>query len=332
MKIIIITRLDGWMNTHFSHFGEAFNKSGNNVKLINYRILDKSLLSVFLGEEAKFKLRNERLEKIVKSYAPDIIIFIISGLKFHFEALKNYYKGLVIVYDVDGPGASYYNDLRWTQSIDFLFTVSKFMQRVVEQKGYNIFYLPHGVDSNFYKKIDCNIVTREKFGSTVSFIGRPTPRRVKLLSEITDYGLKLWGRRWSRKDECKNLKLRTCNLAKCDIFEKDVVKVYNCSDLYVNILREHLVTKPTILSLQSFAVPSCETCLIQEWVEELDEAFENGKEILSFKTKEEFTELVKKYSRDKETAKKIGEAGRKRILNCHTHELRAKELFKIIGK
>ena len=96
-------------------------------------------------------------------------------------------------------------------------------------------------------------------------------------------------------------------------------------------MREPLNNPPTILSIQSFAVPSCGTCLIQEWVEELDEAFEDGKEILSFRTKEEFAELVRKYSKDKETAKKIGEAGRKRVLSCYTHEHRAKELLKIIG-
>ena len=223
------------MKTQFSHFGDAFGKIGNNVKLINYRNMDKSLFSAFLEEKAKFNLRNERLEKEVKTECPDMIIFIISGLKFNFELLKSYFKGLILVYDVDGPGSSYYKDLSWTQYIDFLFTVSKFTQRTVAQKGHNIFYLPGGVDPEFYRKVNFDVSTRAKFGSTVSFVGRPAPRRVEILSEITDCDLKLWGRRLSKKKECSNRKLRECNIYKHDIFEEDVVKVYNLSDMYVNI-------------------------------------------------------------------------------------------------
>ena len=66
-------------------------------------------------------------------------------------------------------------------------------------------------------------------------------------------------------------------------------------------------------------------------MEERGEAFEGGKEIVSFKTKEEFSELARKYSKDKGTARKIGNAGMKRILNCHAHEHITRELLKIIG-
>lgn len=331
MNILIIAPYEGWMKTHFSHFGNGFIKLGHSINFVNYRILDKSLLSVFYGDKEKFILRNNKLEKIIKDRKPDAILFMIAGMKFSFEMIKSYYKGLVLIYDMDGPGWSCYRDLSWLKFVDFLLTASRISQKYLKEKGIESFYFADGVDPDYYNRINFDSNIRAKFGSTVSFVGRPTPRRVELLSEITDCDLKLWGRRWSRKKECKNKELQKCNTYKHDIFEEDVVKAYNCSDIYVNILREPLNNPPTILSIQSFAVPSCGTCLIQEWVVELDEAFEDSKEILSFKTKEEFAELVRKYSKDKKTAKKIGEAGRKRILSSHTHEDRAKELLKIIG-
>jgi spore maturation protein CgeB len=66
-------------------------------------------------------------------------------------------------------------------------------------------------------------------------------------------------------------------------------------------------------------------------VEELEEAFEPGKELLVFKSEDEFKEQVLKYSGNKELLAEIGANGRKRCLNDHTHEKRAAELLGFIG-
>lgn len=60
------------------------------------------------------------------------------------------------------------------------------------------------------------------------------------------------------------------------------------------------------MRLQAFYVPSTGTCLLTEWVEELEEAFEPGKELLSFRTEQEFHELASK-----------SDSGRRRIFWYH---------------
>lgn len=330
MKLTVITRFKGWMKTHWTHFGKAFSNNGNEITFINYEDLEKNFISLFCNKDKKNELRNSKLEKIIKSNKPDALLFIVSDAIFDLNRIKTYYKGTIAVYDMDGPAWSCYNNLSWIKSADFLITASKFSQRQLNEKKIKSFYWADGVDTEFYNKKELTSNEKQKYNSNISFIGRPTPRRNEYLSEITDFGLKLWGRRWRDKNKNPIEKLQDCNQYDKDIFEEEIVKVYNSSDLYINILREPLNSPPTILSLQTFAVPSCSTCLIQEWVEELDEAFEDGKEVLSFKTKEEFVELVKKYSKDKSAAKNIGEAGRKRVLAQHTHVHRAKELLNII--
>ncbi len=98
----------------------------------------------------------------------------------------------------------------------------------------------------------------------------------------------------------------------------------------VNMLREPLDKPPTIMSLQVFAVPSCGTCLLTEWVEELEDAFEPGKELLAFKSPDEFAELAARYSKEPDLFKEIGENGRKRCLAEHSHQMRAIELVKLL--
>lgn len=97
----------------------------------------------------------------------------------------------------------------------------------------------------------------------------------------------------------------------------------------LNTLQETLADLQTILSLQVFAIPATASCLITEYIEELPESFEIGKELLSYQTMDELVSHVDKALKDPEWARKIGEAGRRRCVDCHTHEIRVKELIKL---
>ena len=99
----------------------------------------------------------------------------------------------------------------------------------------------------------------------------------------------------------------------------------------INVLQEPLDEFQTILSLQCFAIPSTQGCLCAEWVEEFPESFEEGKEVFTFRTKEELSELVPRILKDKDLVRKVGEAGRKRCLAEHTHTHRAEQILKILA-
>ncbi len=104
--------------------------------------------------------------------------------------------------------------------------------------------------------------------------------------------------------------------------------MYNASTVVLNILREPFAQKRTIMNLQVFSVPACGTCLLTEWVQELEQAFEPDTEILVFKDRSEFIEKANKYAFETKSAQKIGDAGRRRCLAHHTHKHRALELLK----
>jgi spore maturation protein CgeB len=232
---------------------------------------------------------------------------------------------------MDGPGWKCYDSLEWTKNIDLLLTVSRVSQKILRDNGVKAEYLSHGVDCNYYRPLELSDNDNTFFSAPVSFVGRPTARRVRMFGSIADQGLILWGRRWSRPKECPDDALRRLQRTNKDIIGEDVVKIYSSSDMMVNVLREPLDDPPTIMSLQVFLVPSAGTCLLTEWVEELEEAFEPGKELLTFKSEEEFKELVLKYSKDCKFLNKVGENGRKRCLAEHTHEKRAAELMNFIS-
>ena len=331
MKIMFVAPLEGWMAFHMEHFANGFVKLGHNIKMLNYKKMERTCNPFARSAKAKHQRRHRKLEREIKEFQPDLILFVIAHMKFDFAWLKSFYRGNVVVYDFDGPGWKLYDSLEWMNNVDLLVTASRLSQRELKTQGFNSAYLPSGVDTDYYRPLDLSDQDKKSFGSPVAFVGRPTPRRVDLFSSIADKGLILWGRRWSRAKECENDTLRSLQRSKNDILGDDVVKVYCSSDMMVNVLREPLNDPPTIMSLQVFIVPSCGTCLLTEWVEELEECFEPGKELLAFRTPEEFKELTERYSVDKKALIEIGTKGRERCLAEHTHDKRAVQFLQFIN-
>ena len=327
MKIMFVAYLDGWMGIHIRQFAAGFTSQGHDVKLLNYKQMERGLNPFARSKQAKHTFRHRSLEKEVKSFQPDMIIFVIAHLKFDFAHIKSYFKGSIAVYDMDGPGWKCYNSLDWIKNIDLLLTVSRVSQNSLREKDIAAEYLPHGVDVNYAKPLSLSNKEKDYYGAPLTFVGRPTARRVRMFNSLVDQGLVLWGRRWARAKECPIELLRKATRSSKDIIGDDVIKIYSSSDIMLNILREPLDDPPTIMSLQVFLVPSSGTCLLTEWVEELEEAFEPGKELLVFKSEEEFKELAIKYSVDQKACLKIGENGRKRCIADHTHEKRAADFL-----
>jgi spore maturation protein CgeB len=330
LKFLLIGNDTGWMGLHLAQFSAGFNRIGHEAMVCDYGKLESNWFSLCYSADVKNELRHRQLKKVIAEFKPDIAFFIIANLKFNFSKIREYYKGKIAVYDMDGPGWKCYEKLEWIKEIDILFTASKISLRDLRKQQFDAVYLADGVDVDYYSPINLSQDEIKYYGSAISFVGRPTPRRVHMLREIADLGLSVWGRRWSRQNECNDPVLWRCNRVKKDIIGKNVVKIYNASGLSVNILREPLNDPPTIMSLQVFIVPASGACLLTEWVEELDEMFEPGKELLTFRNEDEFKELAMKYTRDVVTARQIGMAGRKRCMAEHTHEKRAEYIIKSI--
>ncbi len=334
MKVMIIGRWDGWMGVHLNQLANGFQECGREVIPLNYHSCGEKKWWSFLSNRGEEKYqKTEALKKILREKKPDILFFSTARLIFDFAELRANFSGSIVFYDMDGPASPYYEEgLDWIKNVDALATVSRFTLRQLEKKGVtNAFYLPHGVDTNYYSPVSLSEKERERFCATLSFVGRPTPRRGDFMESIAQENLCLWGRRWSKKPYCENSALINRVREKGDVVGDDLNKLYNATDIMVNVLREPFIKDLTIMNLQVFAVPAAGRCLLTEWVEEIEDAFIPGEELLVFRSQEEFQEQAQRYTKDIKAAHKIGKAGRERCLREHTHAHRVKELEKVLG-
>lgn len=319
MKILFIGNFASWMNLHLEHMIDAYKKAGCKIMTADYHDMAK-WHGIPLPEKMAYEQQQRSLEQIVRKYSPDVCFFA-GSIHFDLKRLKSYWNGIPVFHDYDGPRRS---DLEWfcELSKDCLFlTVSRYIEREMRKRNFHAVYLPHGTDTEYYNPA---AGLPESFAADASFIGRATDRRVKICSSL-DQNIALYGERWQKTDLADMCRLKR------DVYEKEVVSIYRDSTAMINILQEPLNQFQTILSLQCFAIPSAGGCLCAEYVEEFPEAFEDGKEVLLFRTPEEMKELLQKTAKDKNWAKQIGLAGRTRCLNQHTHFHRAETLLKLIS-
>ncbi len=81
-----------------------------------------------------------------------------------------------------------------------------------------------------------------------------------------------------------------------------------------------------------FDVPACGAFVLTDWRSQMDELLESGKEIISYKDKEEIPDLIRFYLKNDTARNKIIEAGRNKVLAEHTWENRLIKMIEIMQK
>ncbi|MBT5228982.1 MAG: glycosyltransferase [Methylococcales bacterium] len=331
MKILILGRLDGWMGVHMQQYANGFRQLNHDVELIDYHIYCQKkfrLKSLFGGKkEAQINERTFQFKLVLNDIKPDVIIFTGANLKFNFSELRENTNAKLVYVDMDGPASSYFkSDLSWINALDLVATVSMASQRVLNAEGYDqVVYLPHGVDTTYYQPLSLNASQLQKFTSPIAFVGKPSGRRERYLEPLIDKGLTVWGGRWSNG---KHPKFESCVKDKKNIIGADLNDLYNATDIVLNILqRDAFSEQNTILSLQVFAIPASGSCLITEWVEELDAAFDVGEEVLTYRSADELYEHVETLQSNPSRIKALASNSRARCVSDHTHAQRSKTLL-----
>ena len=333
MKILVVGRCDGWMGVHMEHVANGFRGLGHEVWLTHYPNLYRRpfpWLAYRKGSQSFRRRCTDGLLEEIRSRHPQTVILTLAHLVFDFARLREAFDGRLVFWDLDGPALPCYREgLDWIASLDLLATVSQVTRRTLQTAGYaQVTYLPHGVDTRYYAPMALETAERRRLEAPVAFVGRPTPRRAEYLEAIVEAAPGIWGRRWSTEAPYRrNPTLRPFVRGREDIVGQDVVKLYGASHVVANILREPFREASTIMNLQVFAVPAAGGCLVTEWVEEIDAAFDPGREVLTYRTKEEFRELVLRYARDRDAARRIAAAGRRRCLAEHDHRHRAGQML-----
>ncbi len=187
---------------------------------------------------------------------------------------------------------------------------------LAERLGRTVDVLSLAADPSVYRPIR----TKDQYRANVVFAGTATPRRERLLAELVEFGLAIWGPGWrktSLRDYCRGEVPGT----------EQYVNAYAGASVAVNIHHVAVEGDPLEAScnLRLFELAAMGLAQVVDDRGDLARHFEPGREVAVFRDGRELKETVRVLLEDPPIAERLGQGARARLLRDHTwmHRMRS---------
>lgn len=312
MTKIIFTATAGKLDFYLEDYASNLAACGNEVHFVPLATFNRKPFYRFWEGKETFKYR--KLEECLSAEKADILICNFSTLRFDFAHIRSFFKGKIVLYDMEGPNFKAFEDPSCFREVDLVVTVSRIMAKILQEKGVNAVYIPHGVECSRFHTVSL-AEKDEIFRRKAIFIGRPSPHRRELCRDLLANGcdLTLYGKRWQEEGP----PFAAAAPIGENVTGEALLKAVSGAKFAVNILQDQFVEWKTLMNLQLFFYGALGCPLLTEFVEELPDCFEEGREMNFFRNREELLEKAEKMEKDPDTAL-MGQRAKERILKEHT--------------
>ncbi|HET7025780.1 MAG TPA: glycosyltransferase [Gemmatimonadales bacterium] len=180
-------------------------------------------------------------------------------------------------------------------------------------------YLPHGCDPSVHRPMS----SRDEFRANVVFVGEATPHRERLLSEVVEFGLAVWGPGWRKtrlRDYCRGDALAV----------EDYVRASAGASIALNLHREGpegRVPSAAGCNARTFELAAMGVAQVVDDRIDLPSQFVEAEELAVFRDPAELKPLVRDLLHDRPAAAALAAAARRRALSEHTYVHRLRRLL-----
>lgn len=299
MKILLLTV--GTINYNCDiNFFEPLKDIGYDV--IRYNYVERVKL---IG---KRKMNKEILE-LAKSENPDYIFFITYQDQISHKTLKKLnQQGYRVI--------GWFSDDHWRFD-----NYSKFIAR-------NLFYSITTDDKTFtkYKLNNLNVIKSQWAAN---------PKYYYPVTSTKRYDITFVGQKYSPRDEI--IKYIKSNHIPIETFGKgwgnyipfeEIISIFSNSKINLNISASSLDPKIKQIKGRLFEVPMCGGFLLTDYVDNLENYFDIGKEIVCYENEKDLIHKIKYYLKNEDERKKIAMKGYYASLERHTWDNRFRDIFK----
>lgn len=243
--------------------------------------------------------RNELLLDCLRRLKPDLL-FVLIGYNYApevLEQIKRSHGVTTVAWWVENPDnfQVLIPSLPW---YDHVFSFSRAVAEVLTREGPRpCRFVNYGTDPGMYRPMVSGPWSRYRYGADLSFLGKFKERRRDYLSALTGMDLGIWGPLWKKELKRDNHALLT-QVRGTRLFDRKAALLFNATRVNLNINSWATESGP---NLRVFDVLACRSCLLTEYVEELNELFVVGREIDTFRSAEELADKARFYlSHEKE--------------------------------
>ncbi len=334
MKVLITYGRRPPYPPHGEHLAKAFRNLGHTAVLLGVRDHPwwakwrKRLLGKKYWKWDAVEWANRQVFKTVEGYRPDMLIETEADLltTATLRTIKRRWGTQLGLSLVEGPFRGEPPPV--LREYDRIVSTSRVAVEQLRQVGFpHVEYLPFATDPTWFHP---RRRESSRLFHPLGFIGAYAPRRAKFLEAVSDLGLSIWGPDWDRRCTASALQRVVRNTR--GVFGRSLVHCYQTTQVVLNIQREHMMTRTFVgqeigtgLGWRHFDVPACGSALLTEWIFELSEAFDVGREVETFSSPEELREKACYLLSHESYRRAMIRRARERVLREHTYRHRAQK-------
>jgi spore maturation protein CgeB len=271
------------------------------------------------------KRMNEKLLHLVDRENFDLIL-VFKGEDLFPETMRQIKEsnGAIIASWMGDDPFSYRNIKNSLISYDFYFIWdSGYLEALRDSGVKNAIYMPVYAMPEVFNKMELNVEDKKRYEADVVFVGTWNTRRERVLKQLVEYDLKIYGNGWHEKSEISKRYLRP----EVDFLE--INKIYNSCKIILNIHHPQSKCGP---NFRTFEAMGAGAFLLDERKRDITSMFVEGEELDLYEDVNELRSKIDYYlDREKERIR-IADRGFQKVSRFHTLDCRYKTLFGVIEK
>lgn len=301
-----------------SSYARAFEKLGWQVHFWNQ---SKNFISRFISVESLRRRSNLGLLQRAARLRPDLILVIAT------EGLR---PGSLAQLRVDSPTPCFciYPDsphnldserIHCLPLFDRVFTSSPAWVDAFSKFGArDVHYLPFAADPELHKPAEASPT------HDLVFVGNWRREREEVLSELTNFNLRIWGTSYWKTRTAKGSPLRK-RYGGRPLYGQDLAQVVASSKILLNLYDVQTWPGP---NMRTFELPACRAFTLAKRTEPTLEIFTEGVTIECFDSIDEARDKIRFYLTHDDARLRISEAAYHLVMNGHTYTDRVNTILK----
>jgi spore maturation protein CgeB len=301
-------------------FADELRALGHDVDLFPYR-RDNVLYKNKSTKLAYQRALNRRLERHARAQRPDAVL-VIKGGPLDPEVLRRVKRATrAVLMNVFPDNPLWMMPFEQIEPYDLFFTKERYALRQLEMVGLrNLAYLPMYCVPSLHHPVPVDPARKTELEGVVALVGARYPYRERLVRELADFPVRVWGPGWRGGDATLARRI-----AGGYVDGPAKLAIYCGATLSLN--PHHPMNDIVGVNTRAFELAAAGACQVVDLKEELPQLFKPGEEAVAYRDLAELRRQLTYYLAHPDEARAIGENARRRAMAEHTVRHRVEEII-----